>query len=265
MSPPDLSVILPCYRAGALARETVATLSRGLSSVPAWEIVVVDDGGGDLAGTAWNGRADVRLLTLPRNQGKGAAVAAGMLSARGRVRLFTDIDLPYGVDPILASLHAVRDRGFHLVVGDRTLPASSSPAPVGWARRVASRVCSTAVGTLVTGGFFDTQCGLKAVRDDVARELFPLLRISRFAFDVELIYLALHYGLEIKRLPVRLVRNETSSVRVFRDSAVGARDILRIKYHQLAGHYQAPGLAALVAREFDVSVAAATAGGAGRE
>jgi dolichyl-phosphate beta-glucosyltransferase len=259
MSRPDLSVVLPCYRAGALALDAVPKLNASLSSarVPSWEIVVVDDGGGDVREAAFADLPRVRVISHSVNRGKGAAVTTGMLAATGRVRLFTDIDLPYGIAPILACLHLVRDRGFHLVVGDRTLASSRAPAPVGLARRIASRAASVAVGTLVTGGFFDTQCGLKAVRDDVAVELFPLLRIRRFAFDVELIYLALHHGLEIKRLPVSLERNETSSVRVLRDSAVSAIDIVRIKYHQLASHYRAPALEALVERELEASVHAA--------
>lgn len=60
--------------------------------------------------------------------------------------------------------------------------------------------------------------GLKGFRGDVADELFSLQSVDRFAFDVELIYLALTYGLEIKRIPVMLETNSTSSVRLGRDA-----------------------------------------------
>jgi glycosyltransferase involved in cell wall biosynthesis len=67
----------------------------------------------------------VRLLSHHRNRGKGAAVRTGMLTATGQVRVFTDVDLPFGTD-LLPVMHAyLRDGGFHVAIGDRTLPGSA--------------------------------------------------------------------------------------------------------------------------------------------
>lgn len=249
---PDLSVVLPSYRAAALALRSVDRIRETLESGRlSWEIIVVDDGGGDFEADAFVGDSSVRLLRLPRNVGKGAAVSAGMREAAGRVRIYTDADLPYdpGLMPVMAAY--IMDRGFHLVIGDRTLRGSSYHLKLGLTRRALSGVFSAFVGTIVTGGFFDTQCGLKAIRGDVADVLFRLIRIDRFAFDVELVYLALKYGADIKRVPVQLERNDTSSVRVWRDSTRGAFDVLRIKYNQLTGRYGSPELAAIIAADFD--------------
>ena len=253
---PLVSVILPCYRGEPLARRAVDELRPVLDRLPAggWEIVVVDDGGGDF-GPAWDGDGQVRVVRLPANRGKGAAVCAGMAAARGRARVYTDVDVPYDPALVLVAADYILRRGFHVVVGDRTLPGSSYREEVTRARRIASALGSTFVGRLVTGGFFDTQCGFKAVRGDVAEALFPLLKIERFAFDVELIYLSLLHRLDVKRIPVRLRRNETSSVRVLRDSAQAFFDVLRIKYHQLRGAYASRALHALVDREFRESAA----------
>ena len=70
----------------------------------------------------------------------------------------------------------------------------------------------------MTGGIYDTQCGFKVFRGDVAAEVFRLARVDGFAIDVELIYLLLKYRLDLKRIPVVLERNAPSSVRVVRDS-----------------------------------------------
>lgn len=260
---PDLSIILPCYRAERLARRSVAELCAFLAPLPAgsWEIVVVDDGGGDF-GPEWDDEGPVRVVRMPRNRGKGAAVSAGMAAAHGRARVFTDIDLPYDPELILVAAEYVLNRGFHLVVGDRRLPSSCYHEELGVGRRIASGLASTFIGRLVTGGFFDTQCGLKAVRGDVAGEVFPLLRIQRFAFDVELIYVSLLHRLDIKRIPVRLRRNEQSSVRILRDCSRAAIDVLRIKYHQLRGEYTSRALHQLLADEFR-AVHAGVAGPAG--
>jgi hypothetical protein len=172
-----------------------------------------------------------------------------MRAAKGRARVFTDVDLPFGLNALPLMVEYILARGYHMVVGDRTLVGSSYALDVGWRRRAASAVFTTIVGRLVTGGFFDTQCGLKAIRADVADEVFRLARIERFAFDVELLYLGLRHRLDIKRVPVSLRNNETSSVRLVRDSMRMLVDVLQIKVHQLRGHYESPLLAGLVARD----------------
>jgi dolichyl-phosphate beta-glucosyltransferase len=256
-----LSIVLPCFRSADLAARSVQRLADFLpAATESWEVVVIDDGGGDFAPNAFEAEPRVRLIRLPRNRGKGVAVAHGMRAARGTVRIYTDVDLPYDVELIPAIVHYIRERGFHVVIGDRTLPGSRYLQDIGWRRRMASSVFSAFVGTLVTGGFFDTQCGLKGMRGDVADAVFSLQRLERFAFDVELVYLALYHRLDIKRIPVRLRNNETSSVRLFRDSVQGALDVLRIKYHQVRGYYESDALEKLVTQDFVEARIGAAAG-----
>lgn len=262
---PEISVILPCYRSAELARRSADRLVLFLSAAFAsYEVVVVDDGGGDFD-ASWPEEGPVRLLRLPENRGKGAAVRAGMLASRGGVRLFTDVDLPFDLELIVASARFIDERGFHLAIGDRTLEGSSYALDVGWRRRLASGIFSKLVGVFLTGGFFDTQCGFKAFRGDVAQALFGLSRIDRFAFDVELLYLALLYRTDIKRIVVRLRNNETSSVRLLRDSLRMLVDIARIRLFAWRGAYRCPRLAKIVADDFaEVAAGTAGAGPAGR-
>lgn len=249
-----LSVILPCYRSAALARQSVARLNQALAGrIDSYEIIVVDDGCGDCEGALGSmvaGRGgSIEVITLPENRGKGAAVADGMRAATGAVRVFTDIDLPYGTTPVMLIENLVRVRGFHMVIGDRTFPQSRYDTELSFGRRAASAVFSRITNIIVTGGFFDTQCGLKGFRGDVADALFSLQTVDRFAFDVELIYLALKHGLEIKRIPVMLEGNMTSSVRLGRDSLQTLVDVGRIKLNQMRGAYASQRLSSLVAQE----------------
>lgn len=221
---------------------------------------MVDDGGGDFPASSFDDLPGVRLITLSRNVGKGAAVRAGMLAATGDVRIFTDVDLPYDLDLIPTIAAIIRERGFHVVIGDRSLPESRYITELSPARKVASALFTGFVGTLVTGGFFDTQCGLKGMRGDVADEIFRLQRLDRFAFDVELVYLALKHKLDIHRIPVQLRNNETSSVRLLRDAARGFVDVFRIKANQLRGLYASDRLEAIRQREFEATRARAAGG-----
>jgi dolichyl-phosphate beta-glucosyltransferase len=246
---PAVSVVLPAYNAAGHIADTVTALTTFLDSRGwAGEVIVADDGSTDGTAAAVPSHPWVQVVRAPRNRGKGSAVRAGMQRATGAVRVFTDADLPYGVDPIVVARRAIEERGFHAVVGDRTLPGSTYQHE-GTSRRLASEVASFAFRTLITGGIYDTQCGFKAFRGDVADELFRLAQIDGFALDVELIYLLLKYRLDIKRIPVQLRFNAGSSVRVVRDSARAARDVLAMRANWARGRYRSPGLATVLARE----------------
>lgn len=250
---PDLSVVLPCFRAASLARRSVELLENALDDTGlSWEVLVVDDGGEDFDPREWRDHDRVQLLTHSRNRGKGAAVRTGMLAARGKARIFTDVDLPFGTG-LLPVIHGYLRSSFHVVIGDRSLPGSSYHQSTAFPRRMASALFTGFVGRIVTGGFFDTQCGLKGLRGDVADALFPLLQLDRFAFDVELVYVALKHRLDIKRIPVQLLHNETSSVRLLRDSSQGLIDIARIKANQLRGRYQSAALEHIVREDFEAA------------
>jgi dolichyl-phosphate beta-glucosyltransferase len=201
------------------------------------EVIVVDDGGGDF-GPADFDDDRVRLQRQPRNLGKGAAVRTGMQLAAGRACIFTDVDVPFGTQPVLEIARRLLHGSAHMVIGDRTLPGSEYRMRIGWPRRAASLVFTAVVGSLVTDGLYDTQCGLKGLRADAAAALFPLLRIDRFAFDVELVSVALAHGLRIERIPVRLIRNESSSVRLPRDAVRGAVDLVRLRVFRARGCYR---------------------------
>ena len=79
-------------------------------------------------------------------------------------------------------------------------------------------------------GIGDTQCGFKLFRGDVARSLFAEARIDRFAYDVEILFLARRRGLAIAEVPVVWINSPESKVAVVRDSLRMLFDVLRIRW-----------------------------------
>ncbi len=252
-TPPDVSLVLPVYNGAAFAARSVRTAADLLAlRCASWEVVVVDDGSVDgtaAAVTAETGES-VRLVRLARNTGKFGALKAGMAVARGRCRAFTDADLPFDLAAIPYMARLVNERGFHVVIGDRTLRESEYHDHVTPPRRLASRTFSFFVRLLVTGGLFDTQCGLKAFRADVADALFPLLLDDGFAGDVELLYVALKYNLEIKRVPVRLVRSEPTTVRLLGHAGRMLTAIGRLRENWDVGRYASEDLARIARQSY---------------
>jgi dolichyl-phosphate beta-glucosyltransferase len=247
----DLSVVMPVFDGAELIGSSIALLEEALAKRPgSWEIVVVDDGSTD--GTAARVPASdrVRLVALPKNRGKFGALKAGMAAARGRCRIFTDADVPYDLEALAYVESLVNGRGFHVVVGDRTLDASAETERRPWPRAAASVAFTALVRLFVTGGLFDTQCGLKGFRGDVADLLFPLLTVEGFAGDVELLYVALKYNLELRRIPVRLRRHDASTVRVGAHAPGMLLEVLRMRGKWVRGLYESEGLRRLAAQDY---------------
>lgn len=196
------------------------------------EVIVVDDGSDDdtarVASALIAELPHARVLRLPANAGKGAAIRAGVSRARGAVVAFMDADM--ATDPRdLGRLVAALDDA-DVAIGSRAHPdsevfdASASRAIMGRAFNLLSRsTCGF--------GHRDTQCGFKAFRAPGGRVLFHLSRLNGFAFDVELLLLAQKLGLTVREVPVRWTAIEGSTVRPVRDPLPMALDVVRTRVH----------------------------------
>ena len=251
--PVELSLIIPVYNGAEVIGES---LQRARDFLGKWgqsyEILVVDDGSSDDTHAVVEELVDDRthLLRLAVNTGKFAAIQTGMTRARGSCRVFTDADLPYDLEALPYVAELINSRGFHLAVGDRSLSESQSMTSSRVARKASSRVFSFCVRMLVTGGLFDSQCGLKAFDGRVAEAIFPLLTDTGFSGDVELLYIALKYNLSIRRIPVRLQRNSPSTVKLRVHSLPMLFRILALRRNWTSGSYASDTLTSLGSQNY---------------
>ena len=234
-----LSVVVPAYAEEARIGATIERLRRELALIAAdggVEIVVVDDGSpDDTVGAAQRAGAD-QVLAQAHNTGKGGAVRAGMLAARGRTVAFTDADLAYSPDQLLALL-VETERGWDMVVGSRRHTGTTTLVKARRLREIGGRIINVLTTTLLLGQYRDTQCGLKAFRSDTARLLFSQTRIDGFAFDIELFHLAERYELSVLEVPVKVENSERSTVKVARDALRLTRDLIRVRRWAKQGVY----------------------------
>lgn len=229
-----LSVVLPAFREGPRIVDAVHQVRAALDGVDA-EILVVDDGSPD--DTAERAEeAGATVIRLPDNRGKGAAVRAGMLAATGRTIAFTDADLAYSPDQLLRLLAAV-EGGWDVAVGNRYHPGSEALARPSALRQLSSRLFNLLTATVLLGQYRDTQCGCKAFRADVARDVFRHARLDGFAFDVEVLHLVERYRLSLTEVPVRVADGGSSTVRVGRVAAGMVRDLFRVRRWGIEGRY----------------------------
>jgi len=236
-----LSVIVPAYDEADRIGQTIRRLATGLAEVAAdggLEIVVVDDGSSDATADAALAAGADQVVVQPRNRGKGAAVRAGVLAARGRTVAFTDADLAYGPDQVLRVLAAVED-GWDVAIGDRRHPDTRTLVPPSRLQRIGSRAINWLGYAVLLGSYRDTQSGLKAFRSDVARFVFARARVDGFAFDVELLHLVERHQLSLVEVPVEVTNSSRSTVRAARDALRQAGDLFRIRHWAAEGAYEA--------------------------
>jgi dolichyl-phosphate beta-glucosyltransferase len=236
----DLSIILPSYKSAGILREQLPEFIAWLKTKP-WttEVIVVDDGSDDGGETRKAAQENgCRFFQLEINKGKGAAVRRGMLEAKGEFRIFTDADIPFEYEAIELFFHYVKDKEFDIAIGDRRLPESKYFSEIKGARKMGSNIFTFFVGRFITTGFSDTQCGIKAFKGKVADDLFSVATLNGFAFDVELLYIALKRNYDIKRLPVHFrSTHDGSSVSLMKHAPGMLMDLFRIKLNHLRGRY----------------------------
>src|SRR5262249_39813355 len=150
-----------------------------------FEVIVVDDGSADkTASLPAQYGPRFRTLRLPRNQGKGAAVKAGMLRGSGEVIAFTDADLPFDLEALRQAYELIYDRRADVVCGARDLLESQANVSRSILRRLASWAFRAAVWQLVPLDVRDTQCGLKVFSREAVERIFPRQQVDGLCFDV---------------------------------------------------------------------------------
>ena len=97
-------------------------------------------------------------------------------------------------------------------------------------RELMGKTFNRLVRLLAVRGLADTQCGFKLLRGDIARELFADLTVERFAYDVEMLWLAQRRGLPIAEVGVTWVNSPQSRVSPVKDSLDMLFDIVKLRW-----------------------------------
>jgi dolichyl-phosphate beta-glucosyltransferase len=232
--PVSLSLVIPAYNEEARLPAGMARLDRAVTmgsiDPSTTEFVVVDDGSTDAtSGTArdlLSGYPYVQSVRFEHNQGKGAAVRAGVAVAKAPLIAFADADM--AIDPAQTPSFVGALARADLAIGSRAARGSSVDRP-SISRSVMNRVFNRFVNLLTQVSLDDTQCGFKAFRAPVAKLLFHCSVTERMAFDVEILSLARRLGLPIEQVPVQWLRVGGSRVRSWSDSRSMIRDVLRTR------------------------------------
>jgi len=168
--PVDVSVIVPAYNEAGSVGQLAFEVDSVLSSLgKRYEIIFVDDGSTDGTFAVLSQAAEavpaVRVVQFRRNFGKAAALTAGFREAQGEIVLTMDADMQDDPQEIPRFLEMLENGPYDLVSGWKF------PRRDPWTKTLPSRLFNSVTALLGGLRLHDFNCGFKAYRSQVVREV----------------------------------------------------------------------------------------------
>lgn len=232
---PFVSIVIPAYNEVGRLEASITELARFLSSVR-WthEVILIieksTDGTLELAQELAPRMPCIEVIGHDTQRGKGYAVRAGMLRARGEIAFFMDADLS---TPLSEVEHFIERFAaappVDVLVGNRQHSGSEILMHQHLLRRRMGQTFNAILRAVAGIRIADTQCGFKAFRRAARETIFPLQKLDGFAFDVEVLILAERLGFTVADMPVKWSNADGSKVHIIRDSWRMLCDAIRVR------------------------------------
>ena len=237
MSDKMISVIIPAYNEEHRIGESLLKIRDYLTRRALdYEIIVVDDGSTDhtkqILKHYYPEITNFKIISYPINKGKGYALRQGVSASIGESVLLTDADLSTPIEELAHMLHLISRTEYDVVIGSRALKTSMIIKKQPWWRQGMGKVFNRIVKLIVLNDFHDTQCGFKIFSGKSARSLFKDARVDRFAYDVEILAMAVRKGFKILEVPVKWMNSPASKVNPICDSLQMLYDLVKISWRQ---------------------------------
>ena len=238
----DLSIVIPAYNEAQRLPPTLDRVASFLATLPLrTEIIVVDDGSKDdtcgVVERTMHRMPTLRLVRQSPNRGKGAAVRAGMLAARGQIRVMCDADCSMPPEQLPRLLAPITACSSEISIGSRYAEGARTDVKQPFYRVLWSRLANKVIQRSLVPGVRDTQCGFKAFTAEAARDLFSRARIDGWAFDLEILALARRRGYSIQEVGVEWMDDARSRINPLKDMWKVIREALTIRKNLRKGVY----------------------------
>ena len=235
---PVLDVVVPVHNEEHTLEACVRRLHDHLTATFPYpfRITVADNASTDGTPTVAAGLAgDLTGVTLVRmaQKGRGRALHEVWLGSEAPVLAYTDVDLSTDLDALWPLVAPLMSGHSDLAVGTRL--HQDSRVVRGARREFISRAYNLLLRTALGARFSDAQCGFKAIRGDVAREVLPLVQDPTWFFDSELLVIAERCGLRIHEVPVDWFDDPDSRVDVLGTATDDLKGMWRLHRSLAAG------------------------------
>lgn len=241
---PSLSIVLPCYNE---EKRLEPTLSQSLSYLESnirgpFEVVFVNDGSTDrtqeLLETAKQNfsRMRIDLVGYSPNRGKGHAVRAGVLQARGDKILVMDSDFSIELSELFKFVDVLDEAD--VAIGTKKHQLTQTVIHQTPLRKFLGKGFTVLTNLLLGLRFTDITCGLKGFRGPTGKDIFERQRINRWSYDSETLFLAKKLRCKIIEIPVRWHHEERSKVSPYLDTIRSFKELMVILFNYHTGKYR---------------------------
>jgi glycosyltransferase involved in cell wall biosynthesis len=228
---PLVEVVVPVYNEHAVLESSIRRLHQYLTDrFPfTWRVVIADNASSDdtlaIARRLAHELPGVDVLHLPA-KGRGRALRAAWSSSDAEVVCYMDVDLSTDLRALLPLVAPLLSGHSDLAIGTRL--ARGAHVSRGPKREFISRTYNHLLHAALHAHFSDAQCGFKAARTDVVRELLPDVRDEGWFFDTELLVLAERRGLRTHEVPVDWEDDPDSRVDIVSTALGDLRGVARL-------------------------------------
>lgn len=229
---PVLEIAIPVYNEERVLDQSVRALHAYVrAEMPfATRLTVVDnasDDGTRLIGMRLATQLDgVRFMHLPV-KGRGRALRTAWMSSDARVVAYMDVDLSTSLESLGALIAPLLSGSSDISIGSRLAPGARVRRSAE--RELISRAYNLLLRSVLHTRFRDAQCGFKAMRAQVARQLLPAVRDQGWFFDTELLVVAQRDGFRVHEVPVEWIEDPDSRVNIPRTVLTDLRGVLRMR------------------------------------
>ena len=246
-----LTIVIPVFNEGERIKKTLKTLAKGFSftGLKLNAIVFADDGSTDNTISLikkYKGvitkktKATVSIVGYSDNRGRGYAIRTSALVCNTDYVLYSDADLSIPLSNLEKGIPYMK-KGTDLVFGSKKKPGAVATVNRGIVRNIVGYGHSV-IASLILGTFaWDYQGGFKLFSKKLIKEVFPLLTVDRWGFDMEVIFLSKKLGYNTVEMPVIWGHIENGSkVKLIRDILRSLKEMIEIRFQWTKGNYEFP-------------------------
>jgi glycosyltransferase AglD len=230
----EISILLPAFNEAAQIEKCILEVEAAVRSFSkSYEIIVSEDGSTDgtdtIVAQITKRNPNLFLLHSPSRLGKGKAIKNALISSRGKIITFMDVDLATNLECLPQLLEVAKKNG-GMAIGSRHIKGSRVQRRVS--RTLFSLTYNLAVRLLFLDGIRDHQCGFKTMSREVAESVLNVSKSDGYFFDTEMILRCKQLGFPVIEVAVQWAeRNKGSSkVNPVRDAGKMGLDMLAFRF-----------------------------------
>ncbi len=229
---PEISVIVPAWNEAEILKKTLPELHAYLNTLPyTFELIVADDGSTDhtqsIVESLRKKLNGLHHVGYKKNQGKGGTLNHAFSKAKGTYQLFIDADLSIDKTLLAKEIDALKN-GADIAIASKHAKGANVAYPM--LRIVASYGFTFLTQCLFNMKLTDFQCGCKAFKREVIKNILPKMKTVGWLWDTEMLVRAHQKHYKIVELPATVRPDERKSkVRVVRDTWRMFRGLLALK------------------------------------